>query len=402
MLIKKVFNKYDIIIIILLASLAFGLIGGALQLSRLLAILFAPMMVSRIVSCKLAKIYLQVFFIFIGYSALSLLWSYDKGRGVEEMIYYIVHFIYFFEILVFSIYAINPANSISKGWMFAVVMTLVVALWEITTDNHLALSLQESDLLMNTGTEILVRNFASVTFGNYNSYVTFLCLALPFVFYRMMRMTNFKLKNILPIVTLLFSVVCILFNASRGGLIAVAIMFAIYFFMSPKNKYSFLLLILMIIAGAFTLLYFGENMLLAIVAKSSEGGLFEDSSRIEIWEVALKTFVASWGFGTGIGGLQQGMSHFTNGITIPHNVLLEILAQFGILICFIFILFYSRLLLKMRKTQNLDMKRLLYIALFSFPVIAIINSSYLLNVNLFAYFATIIIYINYARVKPAH
>lgn len=389
-------------IVMLLASLAFGNIGGALQVSRLLAILFAPIMINRVTSCKFAKTYLQVIFIFLSYSALSLLWSFDRSRGVEEMIYYIVHFMFFFEIIVFSRYAVNPANSISKGWMYSVVMTLVVALWEITTDNHLALSRQESGSVMNTGTEILMRNFASVTFGNYNSYVTFLCFALPSVFYRMMQITSFKFKIMVPIVVLLLSVVCILFNASRGGLVAVAVMFGIYFFMSSKNKNSLLSFILVIVAGILILFCFGENMLLAIVARSSEGGLFEDSARMEIWYVALKTLAASLGFGTGIGGLQQGMSHFTNGITVPHNIFFEILAQFGILICFIFVCFYFCLLLKMRRVHDLDMKRLLHIALLSFPIIAIINSTYLLNVTLFAYFSTIVVYVNYDYIKSVH
>ena len=81
-------------------------------------------------------------------------------------------------------------------------------------------------------------------------------------------------------------------------------------------------------------------MLAAIIARSADGGLFEDSSRIYIWNVALKTFVDTLGLGTGLGGLQIWMERFAGGgINIPHNMLLEIFVQWGAIAGLMFVLF---------------------------------------------------------------
>lgn len=296
MLQKNVYNKYDLYIVILLTSLAFGIWGGALQVVRLLAIFFAPIMLKHVITYKRYVKNLFLFFLFLLlYGVFSLLWSPDKIRGIEELIYYIVHFFVFFEILIFSLYAKFPIRSLSLGWMCAIIITLIVAIWEIMTDNHLPMSVQESELSLNTGVEIIQRRFASVTFGNYNAYVTFLCFALPFVFYGILSEKGLNLKKLTSIIVVLLSVVVILYNASRGGLICLIVMFIISLLTASNNKQKFRLLFFVAIMLGGLLYFIGENMLAAIIARSADGGLFEDSSRIYIWNVALKTFVDTLG-----------------------------------------------------------------------------------------------------------
>ena len=388
-------NKYDKMIVLLLTSMAFGNIGGALQVSRLLTILFIPFLVKKSSILRRGyNNYWQFFVFFIGYCLLSLIWTPDKSDGFIHLIYFIIHFLFFFEILIFSNLTENATDSITKGWMFSVSLTLIVALWEIITDNHLSLSAHESERMINTGEAIFQQRFAAVTFYNYNSYVTFLCFALPFVFYRIVNISKVHLKTLLPILVILVSYFCILCNASRGGLLSITIMLFLYIIRSPKSKFKNYTLLLVFFIGAYVLIKFADIFFLAISARSSAGGLFEGSSRFEIWGVALQTFLHTLGFGTGIGGISASMSKFTTGIIVPHNLFLEILVEFGIIIFMIFIVFLLKLYYKSFKLRDKKLKSFLYIALMPYPVYCIIDSGYLLNYWGFAFFASIIFFIN--------
>lgn len=392
---KKYKNKYDRMITLLLASMAFGNIGGALQVSRILTILFIPFFVQKFNICKRGyNNYWYFFIFFIVYCLLSLIWTPDKTEGVVQLIYFVIHFLFFFEILFFSKLAANANDSITNGWMLSVSLTLIVALWEIITDNHLSLSAHDSERMINTGEAIFQQRFAAVTFYNYNSYVTFLCFALPFIFCRIVGVDRLNLKNIVPILVILLSFFCILCNASRGGLLSIILMLFIYIIRSPKSKFKNYTLFFVFLIGAYVLTQFADILFLAISARSSAGGLFEGSSRFYIWGVALQTFVHTLGFGTGIGGVSSSMAKFTTGITVPHNLFLEILLEFGFIIFIIFMIFILKIYYKSFKVKDKKLKSVLYIALIPFPIYSIIDSGYLLNYWVFAFFSSLIYFKN--------
>lgn len=394
MLLQRNKNYYDIFIIVLLASLAFGNIGGSLQISRIVAILGAPLLFKHInlVINGLSK-YALFFISLISYSIISLLWSPSKIRGIEELIYYIIHFIIFFEVIVFSRCAKTPWQSISYGWLLAVLLTLSVAAWEISTDNHLSMSVQQAGTKFNTGTEVIDRKFASVTFGNYNSYVTFLCLALPFIFYSINKPNNRFIIKIISIVSVIGSFIIVLYNASRGGLLCIVVLALIYLLTLKRKSSSFFVLIF-IMAVLFCLLYWnGEDILKAIIARSADGQLFKDSSRFKIWYTAILTFLDTLGLGTGIGGLTIWMDRFARGgINIPHNLFLEVFVQFGWLIGILFCLFVLNMFSKIKYARGRTAKITIVMALVTLPIVAIINSTYLLTPHVFAYFASIIVF----------
>lgn len=392
-------NYYDIFIIVLLAALAFGNIGGSLQASRIVAILGAPLLFKHINRVINGFPRCTLFFIFlISYSIVSLLWSPDKARGVEELIYYVIHFIIFFEVIVFSRYANTPLQSISSGWLFAILLTLFVAFWEITTDNHLSLSVQQAGTKLNTGTEVIERKFASVTFGNYNSYVTFICLALPFIFNKIKNANNRLIAKIISIVIVIGSFAIVLYNASRGGLLCILVLVLIYL-LTLRSKSSSFFAVIFIMAVLFCLLYWnGEDILKAIMARSVDGQMFKDSSRFIIWHTAVWTFIDTLGLGTGIGGLTIWMDKFARGgINVPHNLFLEVYVQFGWLIGVLFCLFVLNMFAKIRYARDESARITVIMALATLPIVAIINSTYLLAPHLFAYFASIVAFTDKSR-----
>ena len=382
-------------LILLISSLAFCNIGGVLQVSRLFAILLCPVLLSKFSACGssitktkdlLAGILLFLFF--------SLLWSINPLKGVEELIYYGVHFILLLEVVVFARFARLPLQSLSLGWTISVALTLVVAMWEITTDNHLSYSQQEAGRVSNFGQGLIVdHRFASVTFYNYNSYVTFLCFALPFLFYRLRSMSQYSFsRRSVMMVVIALSIVCIFYNASRGGIVSVFIISSLFLTSNRSLKSSIMSMICFMIVACTIFYIFRDNILTTIMARISTGNSVGDESRWLIWQNGLRLLKDTYGFGPGVGGLTTGMEKYANGgVTVTHNVFLELFLQFGS----VFALIILSKLLKMYKylikgvygSNTLLMKMIL----FSLPVVAIIDSGYFLAAHFYAYCASIII-----------
>ena len=326
-----------------------------------------------------------------------MLWTPNNEEGFKELVYYLVHFLIFFEVIVFSREALCPLQFIAIGFALCVLLTSVVGFWELTTDNHLAYSQMDEAKASNVGGEIVLRKFAAVTFYNLNGYVTYLCFCLPFLLYGFSL--EEKLLKWMSFIALIIAIVLILCNASRGGMFTIVICLAVFFLMSQKNKsliYSFIVLI----GGLLYLLYkYGESILFILTMRLSEGGATTDDSRFEIWGNALKVLVEYCGFGCGIGGMNAAMEQFAKGgITVTHNVFLEVLCQYGIIFCLAFVFF----LFKQFKTalQLFDEKSrvLVTVALVSFPMTGIINSGYLLDPQLFIVLASIYVFANYEHI----
>lgn len=389
------FGKFDYFVVIILLSSAFGNIGGSLQINRILAIIFIPQLlvhVKKYFHCL--KVYMAFSVFVIVYGIVSLMWTPSVSEGIKDIIYFIVHFLLFFEIIVFSKLAKNPLMSISSGCLTAIILTLIVAFWEIITDNHLPMSVQESNTVIHSGREMIIRQFASVTFGNYNGYVTYLCFLLPFVFYDLIPLKK-TIRSIISMVTVLLSVIVITFNASRGGILCFTIMLIVYFYMQRKKIGFIITLMTFVLTSIFIISYFNENLFSAIAMRLIEQG-FEDSSRIEIWEVTFKALLETFGFGTGMGGLGPWMKSIDcNIINAPHNFFLELFAQLGVIIGLIFTVYVLKLYTKVLKIKELNIKIPVLIALVTLPIASIINSGYLFGGYLFTYFASIIVFIKY-------
>lgn len=402
-IIKIYHNKYDIYILLLIVSTIFGTIGGALTAPRLLGILLIPKLFNIANREKLPYIttlrsWTVAFFIF---ASASLLWTPDKAEGLKELLYYSIHFLIFFEIIVFSRMAISPLRNISFGVILCIFLTSVVGFWELTTDNHLSYSAQDEAIASTMNGEVVVRYFAAVTFYNLNGYVTYLCLFFPFLLYGMTL--DEKLIKILSVIAMLIAIVLILCNASRGGLLSIFICLFLFFLIATKSK-SILFSIFLLISGLSLLLYkFGDSILLIISMRTSEGGLFSDDSRFVIWANALNVFFDYVGIGCGIGGMREAMAKFANGgITITHNIFLEILCQYGLVFCLAFVKFLLNLLKNGKKSLDKKRSLLVKISVLSFPMTCIINSGYLLDPQLFIVLASIYVFANYERIRVVY
>lgn len=382
-------RKYDILIIILIASLSFGLIGGSLQIPRVLAIAFLPVLIDSFRYVRnYVKPYLLCFIAFWSFGLLSMTWTPDFSQGMKELVYFPVHFLLFLEIIAFSRLAKTPTHAVSMGWMVAVCLTLVVALWEIATGHHLSLSVHQSNDYIHIGGKSIVRHYASVTFGNFNTYVTFLCFAFPFLLYRVSMIRGLKIKGLYPVLVVILSAVCILYNASRGGLISIVLMSAIYLRFNSTKRYALPLTVILVLTS-FYVLYTNMGILEAVIARGRDGKLLEDSGRLGIWIAVWKAFAATYGLGVGMGGMQVAIAEYKTGINVAHNLFLEILLQYGIIFLSVFLFYLLQLFRKAQKINNISVKASLLMALFTMPVYGIIDSGYLLVPPIFVLLASL-------------
>lgn len=399
--IKADLNKYDIFLIILIMSLAFGAVGGAFQIPRLCCVVFSPNFFMKIGSFgKYIKKQTKVTIFFLIYCIVSLTWTPDRTEGIKDFIYFIIHFLLYFEIIIFAMCAKKPLESISKGWAIAVLLTVIFAMWEFQTGFHLPYCRNGEDVIANLGNgEVYYNNkFAAVAFSNYNTFVTFLCFAIPFLFYTITKRKDNKfIVYLFAVVLVLAADYCILKNASRGGLLAIIVQSAIYFMMKPKNKSWFISIALLVLLVNFVFLNYSDEFIY-IISRASDGNLVEGGARLVLWQYAWDRFLETFGLGVGIGGMYEAMQGVASYIYITHSIFVEVLFLYGIVFFLVFVNFLIKMFLSAIKIKEYPIRVTLYCALISFPIYGIINSGYLSHPFVFVGLASIYVYSDFRRI----
>lgn len=393
-------NKYDRYLIVLILSLVAGDFASPLLLSRIVTVIFLPRLLRLLCQCEYTKKLKNFFYFLMIYSILSLAWTYNFTEGCKGIVYNCIHFALFFEVIVFSRFARCPLKSISTGWLLSVLFLSVIAIWEIITGNHLPLA-YEATQTINMGGLITQRVVANATFTNYNAFVKFLCFALPWLFYRMSISYKERTTYVISIVTLILTILIILIDGSRGGLFSLVLVIGIYMFFMPKGKATFFTSVLFFGGLIFMLVKFGEQIFLVLSMKSESQGLSTDSSRIEIWTACIKALINSLGLGAGIGGVNGGIESVSKDvINVPHNIIIEALLEYGLILGCIFITFIIKLLRKGNRIIDRHRRMVVLMSLLSMPLYGIVNSLYLKSPDTFALFATIYVFVYYERIKP--
>lgn len=397
-------NKYDTYLFLLIVSLAFGAVGGALQMTRLLSLLLFPLFIKKYsLFKKQIKLQSGIIFIFLFYCSISLIWTPDPSQGLVDLVYFFIHFLLFFEIIVFSFCANSPKETISRGWIIAVLLTVIFAFWEFETRFHLPYCRNDAESLVNLGDGIIIqKEFAAVAFVNYNTFVTFLCFAFPFLFYFIAKGRDInRWFYWLSIVLIFAAAFCIFKNGSRGGFLTVLSVTGIYFLLKPKNVKWTITIFLLFIILIYVFNRYGE-VFVYLMSRVSDGKLVDGGERIVVWEYAWNRFLETLGFGVGIGGMGDAMKGAASDIKITHNIFLEILLLHGLVFFIVFIVFLLKMLFKAHMAKDFPTKVTLYTALIAFPIYGIINSGYLYNPFVYAGLASLYAYSNYDNFRFLH
>lgn len=385
-------NKYDAYVILILAALSGGEFGGALQLSRAFAILLMPTFFNsiKLVNKEITRGPVLFVKVVICWALMSLVWTGDFSRGLQEIVYFVVHFMLFLELIVFSYLSKLRIKSIAVGWALAVLLTAIIAIWELRTGQHLPYCRFEEDIVLYTG---FVRRFVAASFYNFNDYEVFLCYSIPFVLAGIKKSSNIKEASFF-FVSLFASAIIALFNASRGAAIAVVIMclFGLLNTLRNNSKQMKYILIMLLVVFIYVLYDNIGIILLNLSGRADSTSMFE-SERTAIWISALHCLQNTYFMGTGIAGLDSGMAQVSSDYLATHNMFVELLTEFGVFIT-VFVLVKMYKLLKISLDNNHPYKRIIVATFLALPFIAIISSKYLLCVDLFAFWGSFYVIAN--------
>ncbi len=386
------FNIYDVFIVLILATLASGSYFGGFSPTRIVAILLAPIMllkVSHLIDNNYPLSKYCVFFCiaFFAYALLTFLWTPDVNRGAKDLIYWIIHFIMFLELIAFSKVAKIPLSSICLGWAIAVLITIPIALREFIFNIHLDMARFDGESLTNFGAGvIMLRRSASVTFFNINTYSIFLFISLIFVFCGIFISRNMVLLIFFSVIAF-FAIPAIIMNASRGAILSAGILVSIFSFYYLKGNIRYKLLLCMMLFGS-TILFialYHETLFASIEARLDSTSFSSDQGRFYLYVTGLKDFFNSAMMGTGVGADAYTIAY--------HNFLLEVLVKYGIvgasLLCMLlFLIFYYG-------RRVVTSHFVIYSTLISFPIWSIVNSTYMFMESVWALIACLCVFAEY-------
>lgn len=387
---------YDLILFGLIVSLIFGLIGNGAQPVRLLIIALSPIMVADAFMRPHKSIYYYryecFFLLFWWLWAVSFFYkAVDEVESFKHIVYLLVHTLGFLEILWAANRASHPQQAIKYGWLVFILLSIPVALYEFLTDFHLPISYQDTGSTLYMNGIHVNRPFASVTFGNLNSYNTMLCWGLPSLFMCNLYPRN-SLEKIVGLVLMLMVTLIIVANASRGAILCMMLMMATYcyaYYRMGRNR-ILLISILIIVMGAFVY-YLGELFLLIMERFSVQG--MEDTGRVENIVQGIHALMDSYGLGIGIGNYEPVMNDIYNvDPPAPHNLLLETLVLFGLPVAIGFVgMFVHLAYISLRRGTHYNRSMLLF-CMVVVALAGIIDSNYLMKATTWMYIATMYVY----------
>lgn len=387
-------NKYDILLFILIISLIYGRYGLFYPAS-ILSVLYLPV-VMDIYSPRIAndiKPYFYFFCFWLILAFFSVFWT-PSPFWKKDYFLLLIHSIAFLEILTLSRKARSPLFSLSNGWMVAFFLTSLIALWEISSGQHLPTAREEM-IAKNSLGESFLKIYATVTFYNPNTYCYFITFAYPFILYNLSMARN-KKSYIFSLLLLLLAIYILFTNGSRGALFSILIMSIMYLIIilwKSSTKTRIYLFLTIFIVG-FLMVFWWESIFEYILFRIAGKSALEDNARLELWQSSWELFLDSKGLGQGVGSMIDAMRIHGNSYYIfySHNMLLELLLEYGIFILPFFLYFLWLLFKKTINMNNASRKMLVLGSLFSFPFYSVINSENIRPTFIWCFFASLVVF----------
>jgi len=198
--VSKKYNRYDVVVITLIALLAFGTIGGALQVIRIVSLLLFPFNCLFLLQKHYVNHCAFIAFsaIWLVYGALALSWCPDVENAKIDMLYLFIHLNLVYSFLHYGKLAKNVMRSLSVGWCLFAAFTLPIALYELITNQHLYTNSIQTEML-DKGIAIngiLNKPYSATTFNNYNEYVTAISFSLPYIVLCFFYLQESKMSNL--------------------------------------------------------------------------------------------------------------------------------------------------------------------------------------------------------------
>lgn len=378
------YNFYDYFIILIIASTIIGTAQiGLISHTFVAGLLCLPLALSEVISSfKNGKMQPIILFmvIWILYTLISITWAPKHEHLLREIWILLWNIIIFIGLYHASKKANTASQSFLMGWRVLICLTLCIAAWEIATDSHLAGigDFNENSEITTADGGSEHRIFAAVTYMNLNSYVTLLCMALPFLVYG----TSILQKKWISILAIIGSC-CVLFvNASRGGLMCLAIDCIILIIFYRKFHFSNkrIITLFMIIALILFIFLFGLSIASQAIGRLSAYGaedIMSDAGRWDVWRMGVEFCIDSCGFGCGVGSMQPMYASTGFWLHFSHNMVIEFILQYGIWLFIPLGIMLLKNWIFLIREADVTNQLLGWMLMLSFVPMAIIDDSYL-------------------------
>lgn len=323
---------------------------------------------------------LLLFFSWIVYGSISLLWSPDPMKGLNAGI--IAMTIGFISLPLFTFLSKNasdPLITIRKGWLICFLLTAILGIIELTTGIHWR-SAEEARILGGAGIAV---PHASATFGNVNDYGTIIAFIAPYLLWGILEAKNGWSKMIY-LLAFLLGLLFVVVNGSRLGLLVFVLQslcFVFLFLHRLKKRYIIGGVVLICLAAV---VLFEKDLLLTMKYRM-DGSIIDGISnaasqgRGMLLAAGIQMLKQTFGFGVGAGGFEEAIKNmpaFDGTYVNPHNLFVEVFAQYGIFIfaffCFwLFSIFYATL---RNKHLSIGAKRAVCVTIITLPLIGAMSS----------------------------
>lgn len=396
---NSLINKFDFYIIVTIVCLSWGAfeLFGAFMPIRLIGLFGLYLSIKnwgKIYSLSFG--FSNLFIFWIGYSFVSVIWTLSISSWFIQFCHTTTLMGAIMAMSIWGVKAKNPLKSVSYGWLFFVFVTMPIAIWELNTGNHLS----SGSFNMDSDAYALMKDYAAVTFVNYNSYVVMLCMALPFIF--VLSLNGSLFDRLLSFVAQSFIFVVLAYNTSRGGIVCFVVGLVLYMYSAFLRMSLFLkiLLITLIFYGIYYMIQYIEDIELfdALLRRSESVGLFEDDSRTNAWLRSLKISIYCFFIGTGCGSMPHVMDYFYKGqLAFCHNYLFETLLEYGLLISLFWFCKIFKIVVRNIKSVCGGINYVGLYTLTSAPFLLIIDDYYSQRTGIWMYVASLLILFNYER-----
>ena len=377
-------NRYDLLIILIIACLAYGghEILRALHPIRIIGMVALPFVIVRMKMLLKSVFRPYVLFTLFWwcYMLLSIIWTPDKKNSIIYLYHMTTMFSSIFLMIFCGLKAKTPLRSLVNGWTLFCLITLPIAYWEITTGDHLS----SGSFNAETNTTSHFRIFAAVTFANLNSFVLMLSIALPFVCIGLFDdIKQSKVMKLLRWLVLVGITLVLIINASRTGIICLVLSMGLLFVYQFKQnsiikKVALVTLVLIALPYALDSIFAIEGAQQITSRLEGKSSIMEDDSRTMMIVEGLKVASEYLFLGGGTASMTYlYKSHNSTGsLFYAHNLIIELLIEYGLVICMLFVFYYYKFLYKLRGIKMHAIQYLFFYILLASPFMFAIDDSY--------------------------
>lgn len=334
----------------------------------------------------LVAVFKKYFFIpviLLLYMALSLIWSFNWswslfGSSFRQMSFINEVFFFLFLFLLF----INLILSNNKGRAYRNLF-ISVSLSALLVSIYAVLQYFGVDFLIWQEPAVITKRAMS-TLGQPNFLASFLLLAIPFTFYLILS-ENKKYVKVLLLLNLALQLMALLFTGSRGAWVGFFIsLLTLPFLFKKSRRFSFISLATVFVI--FVFLFLGNNVFSQRFKSAFDLSRGSSSVRTFLYHNSLEAIKdRPWGFG--LENQREALIPFyqadlakNNKVNVvfdrAHNWFLDILLTLGVFGLLIYLWFFSRIFLVIKRNLVLKDGKLficLFISLLSYFVSLMFN-----------------------------